>query len=371
MNTAITAGRDLEAFGAQIDALRKRVEAQIGAEDLAYIRRVDRVSKGMELVGRLLIHFSLDPVTFGVGVLALSVHKQLQAAEIGHTVLHGAFDRIGGEHRYRSKGYWWHTPIDEESWHRGHNVRHHQYTNVYGKDPDCRYGILRLNEQVPHEAVHRHQPESTVVVWPGFLLYMGMHFTGLVDVYTRKKHFDFIEDKSWPSIKQAHRRALRKMVPYYLREYGLFPTLAGPFFWKVMLGNWMSEVIRSVYSAATIFCGHVGEHIRAYPEDTRAGSRAKWYAMQVESANDFEVPRWVSILCGALDRQIEHHLFPRWPTNRLRQVAPEVREICERHGIRYQTDSWPATLRMVFRRLRALSRPDPAAAKQRDRPAAA
>ena len=84
--------------------------------------------------------------------------------------------------------------------------------------------------------------------------------------------------------------------------------------------------------------------------------------MQVEAANDFEVPLPVSIMCGTLDRQIEHHLFPRWPTNRLRQAAPEIRAICERHGVRYRTASWGTTLRRVFGRLRSLSRPAPEAA---------
>jgi linoleoyl-CoA desaturase len=79
--------------------------------------------------------------------------------------------------------------------------------------------------------------------------------------------------------------------------------------------------------------------------------------MQVEAANDFEVPRLVSILCDALDRQIEHHLFPRWPTNRLRQIAPEIKAICDRHGIRYQTDTWRGALRRVFSELRRLASP--------------
>ena len=350
--------QDLKAFGTELDALRRDVEAQIGPDDLRHVKRVDRVSKAMELTGRLLIHFSFEPITFGLGVVALFVHKQLQAAEIGHTVLHGAYDRIPGAHAYRSEGYRWQTPIDEASWHDGHNVAHHQYTNVVGRDPDCRYGPLRLNDRVAHVPAHRAQPYSTLLIWPGFTFFMATHVSGLNDVYTRRDgDFDFIAERSPATVKRAHRRFLRKAAPYYLKEYVLYPALAGPFFWKVMLGNWLSELLRSVYSAATIFCGHIGEHTAAYDDSRRAGSRAQWYAMQVESANNFEVPLPVSILCGALDKQIEHHLFPRFPTNRLRQIAPKVQEICQRHGVRYQTDSWPGTLRSVFRHLRALSRP--------------
>lgn len=363
MNAITQVQTDLEAFGADIDAVRRRVEAEIGAEDVHALKRLAWLSRGFEVVGRTLIHFSFDPITFGIGVLSLATHKQLHGSEIGHAVLHGAYDKLPGAERYRSKGYWWETPIDEEAWHEGHNIRHHQYTNVVGKDPDCNYGTIRLNEQVPHREHNRSQAWHPLFIWPTFSFNMSAHFSGIIDLYTRKpEKYDVLPDREPATVRKAHRRWLRKIVPYYAKEYGLFPALAGPMFWKVALGNWMAEVLRSVYSAATIFTGHVGEGTAAFPEGTRATSRAHWYAMQVEAANDFEVPHAMSVLCGGLDKQIEHHLFPRWPPRRLRQVAPEIREICLRHGVRYSTGTWPKMLGRVFAQLRRLSRPDADAA---------
>ena len=66
---------------------------------------------------------------------------------------------------------------------------------------------------------------------------------------------------------------------------------------------------------------------------TRAHGRGQWYAMQVEATNNYEVSRPISIPYGGLDRQIEHHLFPTFPPERLREIAPEVRAICERWGL--------------------------------------
>lgn len=40
------------------------------------------------------------------------------------------------------------------------------------------------------------------------------------------------------------------------------------------------------------------------------------------------------------------------------EVAPRVRAICERHGVRYRSASWLSTLRDVARELRCLSVPD-------------
>jgi fatty acid desaturase len=80
--------------------------------------------------------------------------------------------------------------------------------------------------------------------------------------------------------------------------------------------------------------------------------------MQVEAARNFEVSWPVSVLCGALELQIEHHLFPKLPTNRLREIAPEVREACAACDVAYRSDTWGRTLAQVGRRLWQLSFPD-------------
>ena len=79
--------------------------------------------------------------------------------------------------------------------------------------------------------------------------------------------------------------------------------------------------------------------------------------MQVESAHDYAVPSWVSVLCGALDYQIEHHLFPKLPPNRLREIAPKVAAICERYGVRYGRKTWGENLLAALRRLGRMSLP--------------
>jgi linoleoyl-CoA desaturase len=348
----------LRRFGVAIDEIRDRVEAKVGPEDVAHVRRVNRFSRAMEVVGRVLIHVSPEPVSFSAGVVALWLHKQLQATEVGHTALHGAYDKLPGAEAFRSTTFSWDVPIDEASWRQGHNVKHHQYTNVAGRDPDIHFGPARLTEHTPRQAFHRFQHLFMVAVLaPNFGFLMNWHFTGLNDVYFgngRPEEFDVLEDRSRESVRKAHARALRKYVPYYLKNYVFFPLLAGPMFWKVLLGNWLAETMRDLYSAATIYCGHVGADVAAYEAGTRARGRGEWYAMQVEATNDFEVSLPISILCGGLDRQIEHHLFPRLPPNRLREIAPEVRAACEAHGVAYRTDSWGRTLKKALGYVRAL-----------------
>ncbi len=343
------------ALGRDLDALKARVTAELGADDVAHVVRIQRISTAAEIVGRILIHVSLDPLTFGAGVAALWLHKQLEATELGHTALHGAYDKLPGAERWATAGYAWDIPIDEESWCRGHNHRHHGNTNVAGRDPDIHFGPIRLTDQTPHTRLHRFQHLfATLLLAPNFTAGINLHVTGVADALGGP--LDVLPDREPATVRAAWRRALRKFVPYYGKNYLLFPALAGPLWWKVLLGNVLAEVGRDVYSAATIYCGHVGADVASWPEGTRPRNRGEWYAMQIEAASNFEVSTPISILCGGLDRQIEHHLFPTLPPARLRQIAGEVRAICAKHGVRYRTDSWGRTLGKALGHIKRLAR---------------
>ena len=355
----------MKHFGTAIDAIRVRVEADMGAKDVTHMRRVHRFSCGMEVVGRALIHLSLEPISFLAGVGALWIHKQLQVNEVGHTVLHGVYDHLEGGERFNSKKFSWDTPIHEGAWRQVHNIEHHHFTNVAGKDPDIDFGPARLTEQSPHKWYHHLQFLFLVAILaPNLLLFINLHVTGVNDIYLGKGRADDPHgkiDRSWNAIKAAHLTALRKLAPYYLKNFIFFPLLAGlmfwniTMFWKVLLGNWLAETLRDIYTAATIYCGHTGDEVAHFPTGTRAKGKGEWYAMQVEATNNFEVCLPLSILCGGLDRQIEHHLFPKLPPARLRQIAPEIRAVCAAHGVTYRTDTWWGTLKKALAHMRNLS----------------
>lgn len=342
------------AFARALDALKLEVEASLDDSDVQYIVWLRRFSRCMEILGRVVLHFSWEPLSFSVGVLTLFVHKQIEALEIGHSVLHGTYDRMPGAERFRARGFRWLMPIDESSWMYQHNVRHHQYTNVSGRDPDLRYGPVRLSARVPYRFYHALQPLSAITSCLGFGAFMNAQATGLIDVYLDPSGPPLVlRDRSFASVMRAHYALLRKYLKYYFKEALFFPALAGPGFSKVLLGNMLSDVLRNIYTALSIHCGHVNTD--DYEPATRARGRGQWYVMQVEATHNFEVAPWVSILCGTSDRQIEHHLFPRLPNNRLREIAPRVRHICAQHGVRYRTDTWPSTLGQVAKTLWRLS----------------
>jgi fatty acid desaturase len=63
------------------------------------------------------------------------------------------------------------------------------------------------------------------------------------------------------------------------------------------------------------------------------------------------------LMAGNLDHQIEHHLFPDLPSNRYAEIAPQVREVCERHGLAYNTGSLAGQFATVVRKVLRFSLP--------------
>ena len=63
------------------------------------------------------------------------------------------------------------------------------------------------------------------------------------------------------------------------------------------------------------------------------------------------------VLAGNLSHQIEHHLFPDLPAHRYAEIAAEVREICERYGIPYNTGPLHRQFASVVRKIVKLALP--------------
>ncbi|HWO08594.1 MAG TPA: fatty acid desaturase [Polyangiaceae bacterium] len=345
-----------QSFVSQLEQLRREVEAALGTADAEHISLVRAWSNRFEVVGRGLIHFSVEPICFMLGVGLLWLHKSLELMEIGHMALHGAYDNLPGMESIHARNFKWKAPIHEASWRAAHNHRHHGFTNIEGRDPDLDFAGLRLSPRVRYRRLHGLQPLTNLLTWLGFAMTINLHVTGMIDIYLQKGAPLVLSNREPATLRAARRAFWSKTLRYYGREYLLFPLLAGPFFWKPLLGNVLSEVGRDVFSAAVIYCGHVGAV--DYTSGTRAVGQAQWYRMQAEGARNVELPVWLSVLCGGLDKQIEHHLFPRLPPNRLREIAPRVKKICDEHEVRYLTGTWGNTLRHVLRELRRLSRPN-------------
>ncbi len=135
----------VEEIGRELDALRDRTVASLGAEDREYIYKIIKAQRGFEVAGRGLMYLGFLPPVWLAAVGALSVSKILDNMEIGHNVMHGQYDWMR-EPGLNSEVFEWDTVCPADQWRHSHNYMHHTYTNILGKDRDIGYGILRIDD---------------------------------------------------------------------------------------------------------------------------------------------------------------------------------------------------------------------------------
>jgi linoleoyl-CoA desaturase len=319
---------EVVALGKEIDALKASVKKDIGERDVRYIKSIHRAVRYTGFLGRLLLFLCFIPGLWFVGVALLALSKILDNMELGHNVIHGQFDFMGDPH-LNGKQFEWDILGTSNNWRETHNYRHHTYTNIQGHDEDIGYDIIRIFPEQKWSPWFLLQPVYAFLF--AFVFQWGVAL----------QNVSFKIEKSQPKLKTLrdnNPEAWKKMKRQLLKDYVVFPLLSGPFFLWVFLGNMVANMIRSLWTFTIIFCGHFTEKAVVFPpEEREKTANGDWYLRQIRGSSNIEGGRLFHILSGNLSHQIEHHLFPEIPANRYHELAPKVREICERYGQTYNT----------------------------------
>ncbi len=340
----------LEAFGQELDAIRQRIIADLGEEDATYIRGIVKRQRQLEVAGRALMYL---PPAWPLAVAALSVSKILDNMEIGHNVMHGQYDWMG-DPGLSSRMYEWDNVCPSDQWKYSHNYIHHTFTNILGKDRDIGYGILRMDEDQKWHPYYLGNPVYAFLLMVFFEWGVALHDLEVENIVAGKRTF---------SDNQAlHKGILRKVRRQALKDYVLVPALTGPLFPLTLAGNATANLIRNIWAFNIIFCGHFPSGVETFTEEecqdeNGEESRGHWYYRQLLGSANITGGKLFHIMTGNLSHQIEHHLFPDLPARRYPEVAGEIREICRRYGLDYNTGPLRKQLGSVARKIFRLALP--------------
>ncbi|CDO20130.1 Fatty acid desaturase [Mycolicibacterium mageritense DSM 44476 = CIP 104973] len=338
-----------EAFGAELDAIRERVIADLGERDATYIRNIIKTQRKLEVGGRALLFASISPPFWLAGTAMLGISKILDNMEIGHNVMHGQYDWMG-DPAISSKAFEWDTACPADQWRHSHNYMHHTYTNIVDMDRDIGYGILRMSEDQKWSPYYLGNP-----VYAFLLMVFFQYGVALHELETERIRSGEI---SIADKKDVLRGIWAKTKRQTLKDYVAFPLLAGPFAPFVFAGNMTANLMRNVWSYMIIFCGHFPEGTQEFSiEETENESRGQWYFRQLLGSANLTGGKLFHILSGNLSFQIEHHLFPDIPAHRHAEISVEVREICERYGLPYNTGPLYKQFGTVVRKIVRLAFP--------------
>ena len=349
----------IEDFGRELDEIRNVVIADLGQVDVDYMRRVIRTQRAMEVAGRAML---MLPPAWPVGTALLAVSKILDNMEIGHNVMHGQYEWTG-DPALRGQTFEWDTACPAEHWRHSHNYVHHTYTNIVGMDRDIGYGILRMS---PDQAWSRYYLGNPVYAF--LLMVLFQYGVALHELETDRIRAGEV---SYADKREVLQQIWAKVRRQTLKDYVAFPLLAGPFAPFVFAGNMTANLVRNVWAFSIIFCGHFPAGTQEFSiEETRNETRGQWYFRQILGSANLTGGRLFHILSGNLSHQIEHHLFPDLPARRYAEVAPQVREICERYGLPYNSGPLPKQFASVVRKIFRLALPTTRASVEKITPTA-
>jgi linoleoyl-CoA desaturase len=406
----------IEQLGREFDELHEQVKSDLGDRDARYIRSMIALQRRLALIGRAELIASRWRAPWVIGAATLGLAKILENMEIGHNVLHGQWDWMN-DPVINSRAWDWDTASTAEAWRHSHNYIHHTYTNIIGKDRDLGYEIMRIDPEQPWHPFYLLQPFYNVLLSLLFEWGVAVHdldFTairsGEKDIKQVRKELRGIAGKAraqivkdyiaWPLISglvmsgieagvlavrrrdesrtealgRRARRALRKagrrgggrMISGVSGRSGRETILAQLVarrsfrepFRRTLTANLVANLIRNVWSYAIIFCGHFPDQTYTFNEEETADeTRGAWYVRQLTGAANIDGGPMFHVISGNLGYQVEHHLFPDMPSTRYGEIAPKVREICERYDLPYNSGPFHSQLAMVQRTILRLALP--------------
>ena len=209
---------------------------------------------------------------------------------------------------------------------------HHTHTNILGKDRDIGYGILRMSEDQPWRPYYLGNPLYATLLATFFQYGVALHDLEIERDRGRRDHAG-ARSARWrrdlaegpPPDAQGLRRCSR-----------CSPARSLPF---TLAGN----ADRQPGPQPVVLHDHL---LRPLPRRRRRSSprrrpptrpAAQWYFRQLLGSANLTGGKLFHIMSGNLSHQIEHHLFPDLPAHRYAEISVEVREICERYGLPYNS----------------------------------
>ncbi|ANI38106.1 fatty acid desaturase [Mycolicibacterium vaccae 95051] len=220
---------------------------------------------------------------------------------------------------------------------------------MLGMDEDIGYRWLRVTTEQPWRRIYLSTPVRNLVLAAMFEWGIALH--GLRSERDR--------GHTPAAVAVEKRKFLGKVARQLSKDYVVLPALSLRRWRRTVAANVSANLLRNVWVYVNIICGHIPDGAETFDPAVLDGeTRGEWYLRQMLGAANFKAGPLLAFSGGHLCYQIEHHLFPDLPSNRLAQVSVRVRELCEKYDLPYNTGSFPSQYFRTQRTIHKLAVPD-------------
>jgi fatty acid desaturase len=324
--------------------------------------------------------------------------------EIGHNVMHGQWDWMN-DPQIHSSNWDWDTASTKEAWKHSHNYIHHTYTNIRGKDKDLGYEIMRIDPHQRWHPVYLLQPLYNALLMLLFEWGVALHDLDFDAIRSGEKSKEQVVKElkgiarkaklqiqkdyvAWPLLSglamaaldlalnarklgaerpggklgRVRSRLARLRTGHRRRVFddavALGASSAARAYRSTLWADVAANVVRNLWAHSIIFCGHFPDQTYTFSEEeVEDESRGAWYVRQLVGAANIDGGAFFHVASGNLGYQVEHHLFPDMPSTRYAEIAPRVKEICERYELPYNSGRFSKQWFMVHRSIFRLAFP--------------
>ena len=345
---------DVEHLAVELDAIRLDIEDSLGARDARYIRRTVAAQRALDVAGRLMLAGSSKRSAWWAGAVTLGLAKIIENMEIGHNVMHGQWNWMN-DPEIHSTTWEWDMTAASKHWRSAHNYQHHKYTNILGMDDDVGYYILRVTRDQPWAPYNIGNLLYNAILLLAFEWAIGLQTVDFENVFKAGPVRDLARERT--------REFSTKVGRQVVKDYVAFPALTSlspaATYKSTLKANIVANVIRNIWANAVIFCGHFPDGAEKFTNTDMDGeTKGEWYLRQMLGSANFEAGPVLRFLSGNLCHQIEHHLYPDLPSNRLHEVSVRVRAVCDKYDLPYTTGSFLMQYGRTWRTIAKLSLPN-------------
>ena len=343
--------------------VRKRVDAYFTDKGISPHANAAMWTKAsFFLVGYAVLYGLILSNQFGLWtMLGMAILLGMCAAFIGfnvsHDGLHGAFSSYSWVNRLAGNTFYI-LGANPYIWKITHNVVHHTYTNIPGHDEDIELapGLVRLDPQDELRSWHRYQQ------WYTFPLYA---LASLSWVF-RKDYVKFFKSQIGHHDNSSHPRSeyiklFASKALYYFFFLVLPAWVLHLTWWQLATGFFLMHVAEGLVLGLVFQLAHAVEGTAFPLPDERGDIQEAWAIHQMQTTANFAPDSALAaFLCGGLNRQIEHHLFPRVCHIHYPAISTIVKSTAYEFGLPYiENLTFGSALSSHFRLLQKLGKPVP------------
>jgi len=327
-------GKDEKRFFATV---KKRVDAYFKENNLSKNANGEMYFKSVFFLGGatalyLAIMLGNLPLwAMWVAAVILGMFNAFIGFNVGHDAIHGSYSKNSVVNKIL--GFSFNLIGGNDSvWRVTHNVVHHTYTNIPGHDEDIEVapGLVRLSPEEDLKPIMRWQ----------HIYAIPLYSLASLSWAVRKDYIKFFQKKIGETLN------IYKPIDYFslfffkFVHYAIFIIIPLVFL-DVTVGQFLIGFL-SMHLACGLVLGlvfqlaHVVEGTE-FPEPNQDWEiEEAWAIHQMHTTANFSRKSFLAnFLCGGLNMQIEHHLFPYICHTHYRQISKIVEQTAKEFGVPY------------------------------------